>query len=1006
MARRNCKKWNDTWTPPLFGPESAWRPPSMSELPASWEGAQRVGVDIETHDPTLNSGGPTGRGLGPGVRRDGKVIGVSFAIEGGPKHYLPWGHVGGDNMDKDKVIQYLKDQAKIKTYSVVGANLGYDTDYLAELGIDFLDHDLRDIQVAEPLLNENKLKYSLDATALDYGFEGKDETLLLEAAKAYNLHPKKDMWKLPARFVGRYAEEDADLPLRLIRKQEHLIDTQGLQGIYDLERRIQPILVRMRRHGVLIDFDHLDRVEKWTIEQELLMLQEIFNRTNIRIRLDEINKKTLTSAALDAGGLPYDYTPTGEPKIDTALLLPLAKHDKLANAIIHAKYLNKLRNTFVASIRSHETNGRIHSTLNQLKRQEEGSEEAIGAGPGRMSCVPKSNEILTKRGWKKWDELVLGEDVMGYNVLTDNYEWTVLQKIHDTGFAPVGIVKAVRGHGAPGPISLPQGFYCTKEHKWVIHHPKIKGFIGPENNPRGFRKLLMPTTKMPAPASEKSILTPIQAFVFGWYLTDGWLIKGKRSIRHSMCVGVLKKSSISQLSSYLNKYLTDTEYTHNTYLKILPGTNDHKRTVHHFYFRAHWFNEIYEKTRDLDPSQVILQLSEESRALMFLAMLEGDGSMRQRERTTKAGRYDRFGALEFHNKRTWEFFSLLSLAQGQPYGVCRTKTIGNKFFLNFHLLQTAGLTNKNHKWRPEKEEDTWCPQTGLGTWVMRQGKRICVTGNSSSPNLQQQPGRLPEWWALDMPVHIFWRKIYLPDEGGKWAALDFSGQESGMLVHFSSLCGSPGAEKAVQDLINGGDFHDSTTELAFGATRQNTDAVTFKNLRGNAKQIFFGLVYGMGGGKLCRKLGFSVEEIEIHGEMREMAGPEGKKFLEEFHRKVPFLNDIKERVTNVAWNRRHIISLLGRHIHYERGFGNERKALNNLIQSSAADQVKKAMVDIYDAGHTLQLQVHDECDTTIYDERAAKEMAEIMEHCVELCVPSVVDIELGKSWGHSMEKDK
>ena len=81
----------------------------------------------------------------------------------------------------------------------------------------------------------------------------------------------------------------------------------------------------------------------------------------------------------------------------------------------------------------------------------------------------------------------------------------------------------------------------------------------------------------------------------------------------------------------------------------------------------------------------------------------------------------------------------------------------------------------------------------------------------------------------------------------------------------------------------------------------------------------------------------------------------------------------------------------------------ERKALNNLIQGSAADQTKLAMVELDKENFRFQLQIHDEIDITIYDEKTAKDMAEIMKTCVPLVVPSKVDVEIGANWGDSME---
>lgn len=174
-------------------------------------------------------------------------------------------------------------------------------------------------------------------------------------------------------------------------------------------------------------------------------------------------------------------------------------------------------------------------------------------------------------------------------------------------------------------------------------------------------------------------------------------------------------------------------------------------------------------------------------------------------------------------------------------------------------------------------------------------------------------------------------------------------------------------------------------------------------IRARAKAVFLGLTYGMGQAKMCRSCGFSTVLVNIRGAEREVAGPEGRAFLTEFNQKVPFLGEIKDMVERVAWNRKFIRTILDRHIHYPPGYGMERKALNNLIQGSAADQTKLAMVLLDENNFRIQLQIHDEIDTTVYSEKTAKEMAEIMTTCVPLIVPSKVDIEIGANWGDSME---
>src|SRR5262245_50887066 len=98
---------------PLFPPDTRWQLPDLAPLP-SWADAKRVAFDCETRDPDLKE-------LGPSCRRGGGyVIGYSFAIEDGPKHYLPFRHEGGDNLPEDAVLRYMRDQARVFRGDLVG----------------------------------------------------------------------------------------------------------------------------------------------------------------------------------------------------------------------------------------------------------------------------------------------------------------------------------------------------------------------------------------------------------------------------------------------------------------------------------------------------------------------------------------------------------------------------------------------------------------------------------------------------------------------------------------------------------------------------------------------------------------------------------------------------------------------------------------------------------------------------------------------------------------------
>lgn len=363
---------------PMFEPESKWTPPDLGSLP-SWADAKRVSIDTETCDPHLKT-------LGPGVRRGAFIAGYSFAIEGGPSFYVPIRHQGGDNVDPMMALRYLKDQAAAFKGEIVGANLSYDLDFLAEEGIWFGGASrFRDIQIADPLINELHQSYSLHNIALRYGLPGKDEELLRRAAQEYGVDPKSGMWRLPARFVGKYGEVDVEQPLAILRKQEEIIEREGLQRIWELESRVVPALVKMRRRGIRIDMDKLEQVERWSLQEEGKALDLVYDQTGVRIAVGDVWRAEAFAPALEAIGVALERTKTGKPSIRKDILDHL-KHP-VADALLWARKTNKLRTTFATSVRNHLTNGRIHCSFNQIAVEDEDSGGVKGARYGRMSCA-------------------------------------------------------------------------------------------------------------------------------------------------------------------------------------------------------------------------------------------------------------------------------------------------------------------------------------------------------------------------------------------------------------------------------------------------------------------------------------------------------------------------------------------------------------------------------------------------------------------------------------------
>jgi DNA polymerase I-like protein with 3'-5' exonuclease and polymerase domains len=280
---------------------------------------------------------------------------------------------------------------------------------------------------------------------------------------------------------------------------------------------------------------------------------------------------------------------------------------------------------------------------------------------------------------------------------------------------------------------------------------------------------------------------------------------------------------------------------------------------------------------------------------------------------------------------------------------------------------------------------------------MRSDDGGTVTGRLSmaNPNLQQVPAR----HEIIGPMV---RGLFLPEEGELWASNDFSSQEPRLLVHYASLLQLPGADEMVEAYRSNPDtdFHQMVADMA-------------KIKRKQAKTIGLGLMYGMGKGKLANQLDLSVEEASA--------------LIDQFHKNVPFLKgtvnavmrQIEKPVTNGA-----IRTLLGRKcrfplwepttwgvnkaLPYEQAlveYGSQikragtYKGLNRLIQGSAADQTKAAMIALHEAGENLLLQVHDEVVISVKDRAQAERAAEIMVHATELVIPTRVDVEVGENWG-------
>ena len=177
--------------------------------------------------------------------------------------------------------------------------------------------------------------------------------------------------------------------------------------------------------------------------------------------------------------------------------------------------------------------------------------------------------------------------------------------------------------------------------------------------------------------------------------------------------------------------------------------------------------------------------------------------------------------------------------------------------------------------------------------------------------------------------------------------------------------------------------------------------------RPKAKTINLGLAYGMQGAKLCHTLGLPTKMITTRrGNVIEVAGDEGQRLLDLHFTKVPFMKGLYDLAKKTAERRGYVRTISGRRVRFEK-MGDEywrtHKALNGIIQGSAADQMKLSLAEFYREGIPAALTVHDEADRSIplgeEGERIKGRMIEIMETIVPLDVPMIAESLTGTDWG-------
>lgn len=884
---------------PLFQPETTWRPPS--ELPYIGH-CKRISVDVETRDEQLQE-------RGPGTRRGAYIVGLALGLDDGRRFYFPTRHREGGNLDEGLIQRWARSELNAFSGEVTGAKLIYDLEHLwlgPGWGVTFPNvKRFKDVQLAEPLLDEQEFEYNLDAISQRRLGIGKQEDLLNQAARdwGFGKNVKGNLWQLPGHLVGPYGEGDADRPLRLLEVQEPLLAELGLTELFELECDLIPVLLRMRLRGVPIDLERTHNIRRGLsakLAEHLTQLKRLAGPKADWLLADVLGR------ALDDRNIHVPRTPkTGQYSI-TKEVLEANAGDALIDVITAGRKLNTIINTFIdGSLLSHHVDGRIYGEFPQLKGDGGGTLARFASQNPNLQNIP----VRTPEGklirsafvpedgerWWRADYCLTGDTrivtIDGIKTIKElvNKPVPVLSSRDclSVEFQPV-TATALIGNKLVYKVIMQDGtsVRCTGDHRWMT-------YAGDEI-----------LTKDLSPGQR---LAHVHDGYSGRYPT--WYLRSNRK--------------------YVKKH------------ELVAKFNLGPTTIG---------DEIDHRDGDVENWQ--------RNNLRHLAKSANRGQAAQHwwDKATPAQRAKK----------------IESLRRG-------VKTKRRSY---------AGKNNPNYgKKHP-----------GIGGWWYQ--KR-----NTNHKVVSIEPAGIePVYHITVANTHTFVLENGLISHNSQI--------EYRLMVHYAVGRGAEEARRKYNEDPTT-DFHKFVAEL-LGVDPED------KEKRKRVKNTNFAKAYGARAKKLAVTFNCSVEEAE--------------DFIREYDAALPFSVETFNLAERRAKQRGFVRTILGRYGRFDRWvprrngrfsvplplekarevYGNDLErantymALNRVLQGSAADLMKKAMVDGYRAGifnalGAYYITLHDELDTSVprtkAGEEAALEMKRIMESAIKLRVPVVADTDYADNWG-------
>ena len=324
------------------------------------KGYKYVAIDLETKDPDLKV-----RGSGA-IIGNGNIVGIAVAVDGWSGYY-PIAHEGGGNLEKNKVMDWIKSVCAADNVKLFH-NAMYDVCWLQAAGVKINGH-IVDTMVMASLIDENRLSYTLNSISYEFLGEVKDEKALIEAAQSWGIDPKSEMYKLPAMYVGNYAEKDAQLTLELFKVLSREMQKQSLQNVFDLETQLFPCLIDMKFKGVRVDIEKAHKLKQQLTAQENELLLKVKQETGIE---PQIWAARSIATVFDKLDLHYERTEKSLAPSFTKNFLQEHKHP-IVQMIAKAREINKAHTTFIDTILKFTHKGRIHADINPIRSDQGGT---------------------------------------------------------------------------------------------------------------------------------------------------------------------------------------------------------------------------------------------------------------------------------------------------------------------------------------------------------------------------------------------------------------------------------------------------------------------------------------------------------------------------------------------------------------------------------------------------------------------------------------------------------